>query len=343
MTDSANAMFSSASIHVLVVCTGNTCRSPMGEHLLRHLAAGAGRGDIEVRSAGMRAAEGLPASAEAVEVLHAWGLDLNGHGSRMVTSAAARRADVILVMERHHADELARLLPRCAVKTYLITHFGPADVRGRDVSDPIGLDLNDYEQCARLIEACMAGFLDKVDAIVRARDNTVALGADHRGVELKSALGAALQERGYRVVDCGADSTKRTDFPLYALEVAERVAWRELRWGILVCASGIGMSIAANKVIGARAALVRDMRDAVLSREHNDANVLVLAGDVGGGGAQPLCELAVAWLHTPHLGGRYRARNEMIALYEQGYSIQEAAAIALGAMAGGVPKEQREP
>jgi len=105
---------------------------------------------------------------------------------------------------------------------------------------------------------------------------TVAVGADHAGFELKSSLVSVLQDSGFRVLDLGTDGPDSVDYPDYADAVATAVAGGQARFGLLICGSGIGMSIGANRHAGIRAALCHDEETARLAREHNDANVLVL-------------------------------------------------------------------
>ncbi|NQT05928.1 MAG: ribose 5-phosphate isomerase B [Candidatus Omnitrophica bacterium] len=105
----------------------------------------------------------------------------------------------------------------------------------------------------------------------------IAIGADHRGFELKSRLIAFLKKEGHQIKDCGTKSTDACDYPAIGYSVAKSVSSGESERGILICMSGIGMSIIANKVPGVRAAICRTKTDAQLSREHNDANVMVIS------------------------------------------------------------------
>ena len=138
----------------------------------------------------------------------------------------------------------------------------------------------------------------------------VALGADHAGWALKDALKRVLDEGGISYQDFGTDSATSVDYPDYAEAVAGAVASGEFERGILVCGSGIGMSIAANKISGIRAAVVSDVEAARLSRQHNDANVMAL-------GARVLSETRAAeivrtFLDTAFVGGRHAARIDKI-------------------------------
>jgi ribose 5-phosphate isomerase B len=141
----------------------------------------------------------------------------------------------------------------------------------------------------------------------------VALGADHRGYELKEALKRWLDVHGYAVVDLGPACADRADYPEYAFKVAEAVARRRAERGVLVCSTGVGMSIAANKVRGVRAALVDSASLARLSREHNDSNVLCLGADVTG--ASSAKRILGIWLRTGFAGGRHARRLARIARY----------------------------
>jgi ribose 5-phosphate isomerase B len=139
----------------------------------------------------------------------------------------------------------------------------------------------------------------------------VALGADHRGFALKQRLAAWLTAHGHQVLDFGPESADRVDYPDYAFKVADAVARRRAERGVLVCSTGVGMSIAANRVRGVRAALVSSIRLARLSREHNDANVLCLGADITP--AATALRILSVWLRTEFAGGRHARRLAKIA------------------------------
>jgi ribose 5-phosphate isomerase B len=142
----------------------------------------------------------------------------------------------------------------------------------------------------------------------------IALGADHAGFELKEKIKQHLLNKGIAVDDRGTDSADSVDYPDYARVVGEEVAGKQADRGILVCGTGIGMSMGANKVPGIRAAKVNSESEAQLSREHNDANILAL-------GARVLDEATALrivdrWLETPFLGGRHQRRVDKIMAIE---------------------------
>ena len=140
------------------------------------------------------------------------------------------------------------------------------------------------------------------------------LASDHAGFDLKATLAQQLTGLGYEVVDDGTHSRESCDYPVFAHKLCEAVE-REHCLGILVCGTGIGMSMAANKVDGIRAALCGDVFSAKMSREHNDANVLCLGERVTGPG---LAEMMLdVWLDTEFAGGRHERRVHKIMAIEK--------------------------
>lgn len=143
----------------------------------------------------------------------------------------------------------------------------------------------------------------------------IAIGCDHRGFALKQRLVAALTKAGHEIADVGCIGVESADYPDFAFAAGEMVAAGKADRGILVCGSGIGMSIAANKVRGVRASLCRTVEDARMTRRHNDSNVLVLSERQLGDPSTE--ELVAAWLVTPFEGGRHARRIEKIREYEE--------------------------
>jgi RpiB/LacA/LacB family sugar-phosphate isomerase len=144
----------------------------------------------------------------------------------------------------------------------------------------------------------------------------IALGSDHRGDAAIQALAAALRKAGHDAVIVFQCNGQSCDYPDSAYRVAKAVADGEFDRGILMCGSGIGVSIAANKVNGVRAALVSDELHARLSRSHNDANVLCMGADTTG--AKDMTSIALAWLNAEFEGGRHARRVAKIAAIERG-------------------------
>lgn len=138
----------------------------------------------------------------------------------------------------------------------------------------------------------------------------VAVGADHAGVDLKDAIKRRLEQRGVLVHDVGTHGAASVDYPDYAAQVAEAVSHGQADRGILVCGSGVGMAIAANKVAGIRASVITDVAASTLAREHNDLNVLTLgARRTAVDEAERIVD---AFLDTPFAGGRHSARVDKI-------------------------------
>ena len=142
----------------------------------------------------------------------------------------------------------------------------------------------------------------------------IVMGSDHRGVEIKRRLTALIRSMGHEVLDIGTDGAESVDYPDFAYEVAKRVGKREMERGLLICGTGIGMSMAANKVRGVRAAACHDVLTAEMSRRHNDANVLCLSADLVG--EDQMIQIIRIWLETPFEGGRHARRVEKIARIE---------------------------
>jgi ribose 5-phosphate isomerase B len=139
-----------------------------------------------------------------------------------------------------------------------------------------------------------------------AEGDTIAIAADHAGVALKATLARELEGLGYRVIDLGTHGAESVDYPDYARAVADAVAGNRARWGVLVCGSGIGMAMAANRNPAIRAAVVHDTASARLSRQHNDANVLALGARLV---TEDLAKECVrAFFSTPFEGGRHERR-----------------------------------
>jgi ribose 5-phosphate isomerase B len=136
--------------------------------------------------------------------------------------------------------------------------------------------------------------------------DTIAVASDHAGYELKAALAADLEGLGYKILDLGTNGPASVDYPDFGKALGEAVAGHKATAGLAICGSGIGISIAANRVHGVRAALVQDEESAGLSREHNDANVLALgARKISLAEARAILKVFLA---TPFAGGRHAGR-----------------------------------
>jgi ribose 5-phosphate isomerase B len=142
-----------------------------------------------------------------------------------------------------------------------------------------------------------------------SKKEKIIIGSDHGAFDLKVTIVSHLKELGFDIEDMGCDSKDSCDYPVYGTKVAEKVAKGEGR-GILLCATGIGMSIVANRNRGIRAALCNNEYTARMSRMHNNANILVLGGRVIGSGLA--LDIVDVWLKTEFEGGRHQRRVDMI-------------------------------
>ncbi len=284
----------------------------MAEHLFRaRLQPEAG---WTASSAGVAAAPDWPASEEAVSALRERGIDATGHRSRPVSRDLVKQADLIVAMTERHRQEILRHDPEAAGKIHLMMSFGPGP--HRDVPDPVGGSLDVYRTTRDALDAAMADLIlhlietRQAQPPAHERLNTMklAIGADHGGFELKEAIKSILEKRGIVVDDLGAHNNQSVDYPDFAAQVATRVTEGQADQGILICKTGIGMSMAANRFPGVRAALVHDASAATLARAHNNANVLVL----GASSCGEINAILTAWLDTAFEGGRHERRVDKI-------------------------------
>jgi glycine hydroxymethyltransferase len=298
---------------ILFVCTGNVCRSPMAEGIFRHIMKG--RKDFQVMSAGIGAIEGQAPSHYAVQAVKELGIDISKQRSRMLTAELVQQADYIFGMTHSHVDSVYLLYPQAAEKTFLLREFDETlDVFEKDISDPIGGSFEVYVNCRDQIEqgiASLLRFVDQGEGAGSAGQEagpavTFALGSDHGGFELKETLKRHLTNSGVSVTDVGTHSKESTDYPDYAETVSQNVVNHRAELGLLICTTGVGMCMAANKAPGVRAALVFDEQMASLARQHNDANVLCLGAKITA--PEQAKKIVDAFLSAHFEGGRHERR-----------------------------------
>lgn len=144
----------------------------------------------------------------------------------------------------------------------------------------------------------------------------IAIGNDHVAVEMKEHIKKYLENKGHTLVDFGAYTTERTDYPIYGKKVADAVAGGECDYGVLICGTGIGISLAANKVKGIRAAVCSDPYSARLTRQHNNANIIAFGARVIGIATAEM--IVDEFFSAEYEGGRHQTRIDMISDIEEG-------------------------
>ncbi|MBI5560956.1 MAG: ribose 5-phosphate isomerase B [Deltaproteobacteria bacterium] len=155
----------------------------------------------------------------------------------------------------------------------------------------------------------------------RREKERIAIASDHAGRELKEDLKEFLDTVGAKAVDMGTNGKERVDYPDYGFPVAEKVSKGEIDRAILICGTGIGMSIVANKFKNVRAALVNDVYTARMAKEHNDANILVIGSHVTGKGIAR--EMVKVWMASKFAAGRHRKRLDKIKEIEKGMTMKK--------------------
>ena len=313
---------------ILFVCTGNTCRSPMAEGFFNSAAASDEflRGEYKAASAGLCALDGQPASENAVCVMKTnWGIDISAHKASSLTQQKIKDAYLILTMTKNQKNELIYRFPEERNKVFTLKEFAfserpnnsdksscknyKGDYCGflMDILDPYGLSSAEYYQCALDIREAV----DKLLNILRKEKKMgkIAIGCDHAGYQLKCEIINYFNQNGIEYVDFGAASSDvSVDYPDFAVAVSKAVINKECEKGIVICGTGIGISISANKIPGIRAALCTDTYMARMSREHNDANILALGARVIGKGLA--IDIVDVWLKTDFSGEIHKKRIE---------------------------------
>jgi RpiB/LacA/LacB family sugar-phosphate isomerase len=297
----------------------------MAEGLLR--AALKGREDVKVASAGVSALDGQSPSRSAVEACRALGIDISHQRSQQLDEDLIQWATQILVMTRGHFETIRLYFPEAENKIRLVSEFDAEWSGDVDVLDPIGLGLDAYMMCRDALLKTIPGILRSIDesnasmspaptpaesssSSSSQRPLRLAIGADHAGLELKQAVAAYLARRGEIVTDLGTASKDSVDYNDFAEAVAQEVIAGRADYGILMCSSGIGMSIMANRHPQIRAALVTNPADAAVTRQHNNSNILcfgsrnVTTSDAG--------KIVDAFLTAKFEGGRHERRVEKL-------------------------------
>ena len=298
---------------ILFICTGNVCRSPMAEALFRK--ATGGNSEFRALSAGLGAMDGQPPTSHSVIAMRELGIDISGQRSRALTSDLVRQADYIFGMTHGHVDTIGLLYPTAADKTFLLREFDDSvPPYEKDIADPIGCSYDIYVHCREEIQhgiTSLLKFMEQHETLQAPAYETnapvhFAIGADHGGFDLKELLKKHLAARGLTIKDFGATAKDpQDDYPDFAQPAAEAVAAGRAELGLLVCTSGVGIYITANKIPGVRAGQAFHEKEADLMRRHNDVNVLCLAGDTQPELAKKILDTFIA---AKFEGGRHERR-----------------------------------
>lgn len=278
--------------------------------------------NVLIDSCGVSAHDGAPASKGALIAAEKRGASLDDFKSRLLTSHLAEQSDLLIVMEYAHYDYICEMFPQHSDKTRLLGQFlfpdGPLEI-----PDPVGADETFFESVTEMIARSIQNMLRDWKFISQRfyefKRLSIAFGADHRGFKPKQQLLDRFKKAGYLTIDCGTKSEESCDHPDFAIHVGELVSLGRADRGVLVCGSGHGMIITANKAPGVRAILPLNPEHAKMSRLHNNANVIVFGADFTETGR--IEEMIELWLKTEFLGGKYQRRINIISDYERGVGV----------------------
>lgn len=303
-------------MEILFVCTGNTCRSPLAEAVFKRILAEKGIQGIKVTSAGIAADPDSPASEGSRMVLKK-PEDLSAHRARQVDQAMLAGADLVLTMTAKHKMILQSQFPYLSAKIHTLGEY--AWGQAGDIADPFGGGKEEYLAAREQIEAAVIQLASKLAGQQQkgADKMKIALASDHGGFQLKEELKALVQALGYQFADFGCNCEDSVDYPDFAAAAARAVANGECQLGIITCGTGLGMSIAANKIKGIRAANCHDCYSAAMARAHNNANILTLGQRVLG--SELAAMIAKIFLSTAFEGGRHQKRLDKIAALEEDF------------------------
>jgi len=302
----------------------------MAEQLLNKIAEKYDGEEIIVDSAGISTISGRRANEKAITVLAEEGIQLVTHSTKQVNKKLVTEADLVLTMTNYHKQYLQEKFYNIKDKVYTLKEFaGVGD--NPDITDPYGLSLSVYRETREEIKSALKNVFLKLDQYIfdegklnvvqnniMGSDFTkmnVVIGSDHAGYQLKEEIKNLLAKQNISFKDMGTASDDSVDYPDFAAKVAKAVVDEEDTRGILICGTGIGMSISANKINGVRAALCHDVFSAKATRLHNNSNVLTLGARIIG--SDLAFEIVNAWLGTDFSEkDRHRRRINKITIME---------------------------
>ncbi len=294
--------------NILIICTGNTCRSPLIAAILAQKATDlVSINNFRISSAGILAQDGIPASKYSIDAAKKFGLNIINHRTRCITQKIINNTDLILCVTENHKNYILENFSNVFDKCRTISE---CTTDKKDIADPYGESVETYIKIAHNISNEAHNILN----FIQKACTTLSIGCDHHGYQFAQQFCQYLH--AYKIIQHLPSSVNEyVDYPDYAWTVAEDVYSQRSDYGILICKSGIGMSIAANKHIDIRAALCHTPELAQLSRSHNDANVLCLSSEFT---TFPVaCEIVSTFLSTNFQGERHIFRIEKISNFEK--------------------------
>ena len=289
----------------------------MAEYLLKDMIERRGIQNWKVESAGISVLPGVEANPKAVKVMAEEGISLTEHCAQKPNRELLANSDIILTMTGYHKEYLEDYMKNIIGieidKLFTLKNF--LDQKEADIFDPIGQPLSVYRDLRDDLKDYLEQLLVKLNHYFSNKGKTqinenninkrcenmkIAIGSDHAGYNLKRVVINYLEQANIDYQDLGTDSDKSVDYPDFGVKVAQSVADGKCDKGILICGTGIGMSMVANKIKGIRAALCHDVVSAKATRNHNDSNVLTMGARIIG---QDLAlEIVKTWLESDFLG-----------------------------------------
>ncbi len=299
---------------IIFVCTGNTCRSPMAEYLLKEMLSEEQLNKWEILSAGIHTYPDSPGNKKMYQVLSEEGIEVEEHLSRQLTEELIQETDLILTMTEAQKKYVKQIIEEANnIRLFTLNEF--TGNNGINIDDPFGQPLDVYREARNKIKKSLeklVKIMNKPGFKIEKERNImkIAIASDHAGVKLKEIIKTLANDKKYQFEDMGTKTDDSVDYPDFAKKVAYAVSNGEVDRGILICGTGIGMSIVANKILGIRAALCHDVVSARAAREHNNSNILTMGARIIG--KDLALEIVRVWLKTGFDGGRHQKRINKI-------------------------------
>lgn len=255
---------------IIFVCENNVCRSPSAEAVMKHISRISG---LEIASRGLVVLFPEPYNPKIRSLLLNDGIILGNGTTKQLQAEDFGEDTLIVTMDRVEKQKIIDEYDNCR-NVYTIMEFAGGS---GDIMDPYGADMDVYALFYESIKLWVKQLEDKLFYLsIKERTGMISIGSDHGGYDLKQAVIKHLQEKGMEVKDFGCFNKESCDYPEFGRMAAKAVANGECGCGIVICTTGIGISITANKVKGIRCALCTSAEQAELTRLHNNANMLAL-------------------------------------------------------------------